>query len=568
MLIGNFFKVDENSEFENGIVYYRYLPICRKKRKGGESDFPVYVSINSSSITFYLQIRNYLSDNKNENTGEPGIYNHAELFHIPLMSNLRARDNLKNIIKDLYKRKEPLSNDYRLNSINDGTYSGLKKNINKKNEKEEKPAIHFKTLVLDFIFDLEHSQVFKNSPAYEKMEESLRQDLFFSALAAKYDYYHKKEILSEELKRDDPAHGVIEKLYKDFYTAQNQWLDILCAPNMSSLISNTNHWFREIEQEQRDVLFDPEHPFQNNRLKVSNIANNQHLRENYKKSSKWFLRRYDFISAARMAICSASNITDLIIVLGITITLYLILKNLLTGEINLDFTFLDLFIIPVSLLAAIIFIIVYGKIMKGASLVGLLLPRTLMASSSAWLFLASSDEGWRTHFDMNIHYAILIAVFLSLLMIFFMLIEVRNLTNNRLIELVPRILIVFIIGLSYSFVVGTIYSSYSGKTILKRTGLAVEYFNNPAFDNESVDYKNPVDSTRCFEVLLNTPTPSFMGKPAKYNIMYEYELFPAAKKDIKLRIFPGMLVINAFLALFIGIFLQLIFEDKPVTEPL
>jgi hypothetical protein len=33
-------------------------------------------------------------------------------------------------------------------------------------------------------------------------------------------------------------------------------------------------------------------------------------------------------------------------------------------------------------------------------------------------------------------------------------------------------------------------------------------------------------------------------------------------------ILPGMLIMTAALCMFIGIFIQLIFEDKPVTEPL
>jgi hypothetical protein len=66
-----------------------------------------------------------------------------------------------------------------------------------------------------------------------------------------------------------------------------------------------------------------------------------------------------------------------------------------------------------------------------------------------------------------------------------------------------------------------------------------------------------------FESLLNLKSHRINDKEADHLILYKYKF---GKFD--LYIFPAMLLINAFIAMFVGIFLQLIFEDKPITEPL
>ncbi|MDZ7721649.1 MAG: hypothetical protein U5R06_02185 [candidate division KSB1 bacterium] len=43
---------------------------------------------------------------------------------------------------------------------------------------------------------------------------------------------------------------------------------------------------------------------------------------------------------------------------------------------------------------------------------------------------------------------------------------------------------------------------------------------------------------------------------------------PFSKKGWSLYVFPGMLLFRAIFALFVGMFIELIFEDKPITEPL
>lgn len=623
MHLGNFFSVDTSSDFTNGIIYFRYIPVCRKReqRKGSDSDYPIYLTITASSIIFFIQERRN-PDTRNQEL----IYSHTELFHLPLSTNLRSRDNLRNIIRELFNKPvTQLEHDFyscRYTEVKDdgtvkckrpnfdkvpGTYANLKLPENGSNKvsesynHNEKYAVTYRELILDFLFDLEHSQVFKNSPHYEKMEQSLREDLFFSALAAKYDFYYKRKILRVELDTGklDKA-NVIKTLYDDYYVAHNQWLDILCLPQMVRIINEKNNWFEEIEKEQKNVLFpndDPVKQIRKNNLcysvksdykesSLKSVFNPEDFQDNLQNSTKWFLRRYDFFSSIRIAL-QEGKIRTILNFLFIFLITYFAVK-LLTAYNNIpkvdsidhvynisiylkyfrilfSIQYLDLFLFPLTLIITIVLIVRRSWRRNKILTIGLFMPRTLMAATSAWLILASSDEGWRTHFDMNIKLALLVGFILSVVIFLFMMVEVKNITSGKAGSLFRRVLIVFIVGLAYSLVIGTLYTSFTARTILTRSGIAQEYFTGNTFKNENIQTEEFSPETDYFKKFISAEPPNFKKNNAGCNVMYEYKI-PVF--NTFLYIFPGMLIINSCLALFIGIFLQLIFEDKPVTEPL
>jgi hypothetical protein len=584
---GLYFKVDENSDYANGILYFRYIPIIRSKRKGGESDYPIYMTISSSSINFFIQ----------ERLNQESTYKHTELFHLPLSTNLRSRDNLKNLLKEFFNKpvQEVKFSSYTCRkNLDPPTYADLDFPevivvSNHWNINSETFFITYRQLILDFLFDLEHSQVFINSPYYEKAEESLRQDLFFSSLASKYDFYYKKELLkkgkeayqkdevmrikevedgkmtNENLKKwQSNRQSVIKKLYDDYILARNQWLEIICSPGMDKIINPVNNWFTTIEKEHRNIYFKDNIP-ENSKF-IKNISTTNESKIIWKNSSKWFLRRYDFISAARLAMPIQGN---LFLLLSLVLLMFVyILVSLFFDSKLFEFDFALLIKIPLSLIIFVQLFVILGYLKTRLFLMELSLPRILMASTSAWLLLISSDEGWRSHFDFNINYSIIIGIIITIVLFLFMIREVQNLTLLKIKNLLLRVTIVFLIGLSYSLVVGALYSSFMAKTLLTRTEIVNDYFNeSKSFDNEQAWKYKEQKVNVTFEDFTQIPSKKFLGNDTECNIMYKYQLnIPFVDDSFSLYLFPGMLVINSFLALFIGIFLQLIFEEKPVTE--
>lgn len=56
-------------------------------------------------------------------------------------------------------------------------------------------------LLLDFMFDLKHSDVFQNSANYQKMYSGLMSDFFFSALMHKCEYYYYRKLTKQAIEK-------------------------------------------------------------------------------------------------------------------------------------------------------------------------------------------------------------------------------------------------------------------------------------------------------------------------------------------------------------------------------
>lgn len=110
----------------------------------------------------------------------------------------------KDIHSDLY---------HSLRRISDGTPSystlwlmglvmGEKENVRYKlTDKKENIVGFLRKLMMDFMFDLKHSDVFQNSAYYQNMYSGLMSDFFFSALMHKCEYYYYRELITDEISK-------------------------------------------------------------------------------------------------------------------------------------------------------------------------------------------------------------------------------------------------------------------------------------------------------------------------------------------------------------------------------
>lgn len=665
MKAGNFFRVDDNSQFKQGIVYYRYLPVSLIKCKGGESDCPIYMEISSSSITFYLQLR-----------GNNDIYNHSELFSIPFSKNLRTKDNLKGILRQLYDKdidqikKEIYTID---ENYNEGTYSDKRitqKNITGKSEKEKGCIIQYRELILDFLFDLEHSKVFSNSPSYERMEDVLAEYPFFIALSAKYDFYYKRDQLINDLLIDSK---ITQKLYSDYYKARNQWVKIICSSGIQDTITPDNKWFLYLEEEHKRVIFEEELfinywkaritvaspkakkynsyirsffdlskgiPLGNNAKSCSGIEGmkRNNVNNSLNTSQKWLIRRYDLLGAIKLILNGKEKtfwnislylipfLIPILTIIGIThlfkytqrhffieerfimellpvifaviifVLLYFYRKNFLRkknkihnksikllqscplravicgciilvisylfckGIFDDSFLVLLLFSIPCSLIISLFFIYCIS-LFRNAAMPSILVPRTLMAVSSAWFAIIFAVESWQLNIDVSIGKAFTLGLVLSLIIASFMYIEVKNITKGSFSKIYSRILIIFCIALSYSFVIGTVCSNLIAQKMLIRNEISRKYWESDLYQKDNTYYE--INGNNSLSFKQQQQHFERFDKLEDHKHLYIYPLC-----GYKLYIFPGILIINAFLAVFIGIFFQLIFDEKLITDPL
>ena len=236
-----------------------------------------------------------------------------------------------------------------------------------KKEKEIDVITGFlRKLLLDFMFDLKHSDVFQNSACYQKMYSGLMSDFFFSALMHKCEYYYYRDLITKKIS-DGNIENVKEKiigLYIDnLYRAEELWTQDIMNPNAEkffeyqftkdappipdmnikqwidrclvrfhlvedNLLLRRNSWFEEPEEEMRRVCFpmderDGDSKFIKKHICNTNILvttlglkpNNKIEQEiisfsekNREIISRWFLRRYDFNDVCHLHLSRWSNL--------------------------------------------------------------------------------------------------------------------------------------------------------------------------------------------------------------------------------------------------------------------
>lgn len=216
---GSFFRLDlETSKVVGGITFYNYIDLPDLSAVINENHYPVRVSIAKDRVTFLVH---YYKENE--------IPSHSEevILDLPFVSN--NPEALASSIKHCYNTAFPLSdylrdllerryikddNEYRhirASQINKDSYSSLtiwgiidqKENglCSYKIHNDNNQITKFlRKLLLDFMFDLMHSDVFESSKYYTQMRAGLMSDFFFSSIVKKCEFYYIRRLIKNSIK--------------------------------------------------------------------------------------------------------------------------------------------------------------------------------------------------------------------------------------------------------------------------------------------------------------------------------------------------------------------------------
>ena len=642
---GKFFVLDKDSQLEEGQVFFRYLPVT------DDSYFPIYLSIKPYSIDFY-----YHSIDK-DNKGGQNLHKNIRILHLALSFNLAVKDNLTEILKNnfdcAYPLNDQLNDQYKIDLDNTIQYYwNLKEYYSEKDYekiikkhfpdkcKDIKKYIYFRKLVLDFLFDLEHSHVFENSPNYEQIEVRLKENFFFNAIAAKTSYYYYRRLYVQNKNDRD---------VKDLYShklkpSAIQWLRILRMKPSCELFWNSGGWFEKVEVEYEKILFNKKDRFDYFRWQREFDKKNKDLeydnKKQLKESARWFLKRYNFSNAFNTIRYYKENSTAFLLITTIIclvlVPLFMLnMKDVPQEDYGHAVSFV-VYCFSGLLLLIGIFTLRYRKMLQPT--IGLLMPRLVMALSSAWIIFATTEELLKASFD-TILFAHRFILFLLLIPVtVFMGMEINNLAPDISVpKILKRVFSILGIAFIYSILIGLIFTNLTAERILTRCGYLEKIYKDnisdpkvfrsdsalayavgslSAGDERILTFKSNLkdlnkvdkysrlgkdlkslplrmaffDSVRDISrgkgcrlqmkkediskiILHSTSEKLFQSlkeiryRNSKLRIMYIVP-FHFFGKEMNIKLLPGMLLFRAVFVLFIGIFIQLIFEDKAITEPL
>ncbi len=317
MNTGCFFKLSEKtSMLYEGIVNYDYTVI--RAYSGSQTSIPKYpisLSITKDALLFNVHCygdsrvddweqfqsgANYHSDTgvskESQDREQPTQY-HVDntIISIPYIKG-GNHEEITKIIKSLYRAPFPVHGD--CNQVMKDLYSILKKNgirlstdednkmpsfvsysslsvfhISDKGkedktcqEKQDDDSVLYtkvlRMLFLDFLFDLQHTDVFKTSPWYDRMIFYLNQNYYFTALKNKAEYYYQREIINNEdfdkLTNKQHIHFYcgncfdssemqlqlkkLKSIGDNLVKAEKKWITSICDPQSDKYFYVFNNW--------------------------------------------------------------------------------------------------------------------------------------------------------------------------------------------------------------------------------------------------------------------------------------------------------------------------------------
>lgn len=217
---GSFFCLDhETSKIEEGIAIFDYVDLPDRSDGNNIVEYPVRLTISPNRVKFYVHFFD-----------ENGTPRHMEEVILELPYLTKDNESLSSTIKTIYntafpqidhlgdlvdarysERDNSTYEELRKSRINLDTYSSLyiwglldeQENYQMKDKSDASVTRFLRKLLLDFMFDLMHSDVFESSKFYTQMREGLLSDFFFSSIVKKSEYYYYRRLIRRKCEDDD-----------------------------------------------------------------------------------------------------------------------------------------------------------------------------------------------------------------------------------------------------------------------------------------------------------------------------------------------------------------------------
>lgn len=404
-------------------------------------------------------------------------------------------------------------------------------------QKEYTLAIY--TLATNFImaFRLEEARLIREQNEYE------------------YLRWHK-ERLRIALRLND-----VEKIEE----ATGAWVNLLASEEQDFIDRHCNR-----EEEMKDIVFEDSPEIEDLFIRLETDRNV------LQSISAWFLRKYRIGTGIKLIWRAVRRRRDSKLARVVPPYILLSLFALIPAVVlvcSVDFyqeNYIMAFVIIVVLVLVSLFLAssIYCIFLR-VNILRLFLPRVLMGVIIGWLGFLATEELWKYTLFLSLMSIVIVGAVVAFIVWFCIYTEIYNkVKKNR--EAALRAAIIFVLGVIESLLIGLLACTAMGKPMIENSGILTKSyidnhmselgvkFNPPTSqiesDHESNSEHYPID------VLSEIP---FYGD---LRLLHRLKFTKFVKYEF--RVYPSILFVRSIFALFVGITLQLLWEDKPVTEPL
>ena len=620
-----FFKATKNRE---PFVYlYKNLYICSKTKDNTYKKFyPISVSFNKNEITFMYtsfskdktiplfrlpvesQINKYILREKVESywnspiidistfeEKETTLFLSPHLIKMGFFTDLFQFDLIKK--KNLYKFEEQVYFEDK-NYAYQGKISKIKKNREiyfsyKKGDKEiylekwninyelcgndnrfiiQTDRINFMHIFLDFVYEIIYTNTFSDYKAASVIHNLLK-DSFFSTLVSKYEYLDALY----KLKDEKIIKGKDLNNYPDFLKKEKQWMETLLDEKNIEFFNSSRSIFLHIEKEIENVLFNTQIGVYkksrdklliNKRKEEGNFLDKYYDQHLIGSISAFFLRRYNLIDAFRTIFPLFRKLTYGIFIFFLLITTFgdYGLQVIPLQGINNSLNFHLSVVFP--LLAGIFAVVWY--LIKKINLFKLMLPRMFLGILIGWLSFAVSADLWKDYIIKDWPKIFILDFVLFVIITAFLFTMIRN-RLQRLSDgnIIVRTITIFLFASFISLFQGLYITQLEAKDILSASGFFGSLKKNEIYICEIDILNRKVKNFDNFEKICS-PIKEYLKE--HYNISFlkpvKVEKTYPIIGSVKIYYLWEILLSQFMVAMLIGIVLQLLWEDRPITEPL
>ncbi|PXF58993.1 MAG: hypothetical protein C4B58_04775 [Deltaproteobacteria bacterium] len=432
--------------------------------------------------------------------------------------------------------------------------------------------INFRRILLDFLYELENTNTFEDENFF-KLQPALQNNKLLDALSRKCRYLDELYKL-----RDYKRTGPDKKLPKKFRNAEESWLNACFLEPYLEVFTSADSLFDTVEKEVERVFFKSRIGAIKRKRTQTFTQNDFRLRN---QTATFFLRQYSLYNAFRTLL--PPSVLGMIALLMILVpTGDLICKNILLPA--------GLFSFGLPFLALLGVIVYYAA--RRINLFKLMLPRMFLGIMLGWAMFWSTEESWKAAVVANAGGIAVVNVVLFVLLFLYVFTDICNkLIRVRDGAVLKRTVGVLVFAMLISFVQGFYVLQFMAKPMLENSGFLTSEnlgIKKPETKLQNITKDEDVEITVIKPDLIKDYTLKFqtisstVKEVAKHDnnvtILREQhnrKLFGISNYGSLPSFFgrPFYYIWSVHLSQFMmsilfGIVLQLLWEDRPITEPL
>lgn len=448
MNYGHYYKLNtHNSDLTNGIVVFDYKGI-EEYNDGGRHH--IYVTIQECGVHFAYH---YYKDDESKHLD-------CDIVTLPLPTNALDHEKMSEAVDECYNVVFPKEIGGIVKEHDPLETRGYTPMLSRKLQEPESDGYIVRKMMLDFLFDIEHSEVFQVSTLFSRIKSVLHENPLTSALFAKAEYEYQRRLQDESttvLQRS----SIAKLVYADNYSrAEQRWVEVLNSPTIDRILAESP-WFKSSVTEELNMIYSSKRNgltsvdylygihSRTEAAKINSIR--YRVRQTAKASMDAYLHRYHLTGLFRIWYGKCAWLVAFITLIACVTILFCFIKNadnLIGSDVH-----------PISLLYPFLFLAGIGLLtlpigrrwrLRPLGILDAMFPRLFAAIVAAWFTIYQHFVNYISGYasiDVNIAMLLLLVVYVYY--------EIRK--KNRylhfgivLLRTIPLIAVAFI----YSFITG------------------------------------------------------------------------------------------------------------------